>query len=111
MSAHSPEGRVPFSNGTEVDMFRERRCDNCKHDDPEGGGCDEFALGVGMGEWPDLLVEVPIDAANPLGIECSQFEARDASPLPASLEAVRESFRPPHARVVMNPDAQGSYNE
>lgn len=66
--------RTPFANGFEVDMFRANRCDDCAHDHPDGGGCDEFALPVAMGEWPDLLVEVVRNAANPLGVECTRFD-------------------------------------
>lgn len=66
--------RVPFSNGTEVDMFRSNRCARCMLDDPDGGGCDEFVLGVVVdGGWPDMLVEVERSEANPLGIECVEF--------------------------------------
>lgn len=72
----STAGRVPFSNGTEVDWFRSARCERCVFDSPDGGGCDAFALGVGMGQWPGLLVEVErgvVAPANPLGIECTKF--------------------------------------
>jgi hypothetical protein len=68
-------GRVPFSSGFEVEMFRSNRCALCRHADPEFGDCEEFALGVVVeGGWPDLLVEVERDETNPLGIECARFE-------------------------------------
>ncbi len=68
---------VPFSNGTEVDWFRAGRCDHCVNNHPEGGGCDEFVIGViGLGEWPDILYAVPNSAANPLGVDCTRFEAK-----------------------------------
>lgn len=98
------EGRVPFSNGTEVDMFRANRCDRCSHDDPEGGGCDDFAFGVMNGEWPDLLVEVERGAANPLGVECSRFAVKPGPPEPLGVPVVR-------SRVVIHPAALGSYDE
>lgn len=68
---------TPFANGTEVDWFRANRCDQCVHDHPEGGGCDEFALGVVVeGGWATdgRLIPVERSAANPLGVECQRFE-------------------------------------
>lgn len=82
----STEGRTPFANGFEVDWFRSARCDQCVHDHPEGGGCDEFTLPVAMGEWPSLLIEVDRSSANPLGVECARF-VTDPAVVPPSTES------------------------
>ena len=68
---------IPFSNGFEVDWFRAARCDNCVHDHPDGGGCDDFILPVIDGEWPELLVEVD---TNPLGVDCTLFQLKEGAP-------------------------------
>jgi hypothetical protein len=61
----------PFSNGTEVDMFRDNRCSACPLADPEFGDCHDFGLSLVTGEWPsDLLVDVEVGPSNPLGVEC-----------------------------------------
>jgi hypothetical protein len=67
-------GRTPFANGSEVEMFRANRCASCVHREPDYEDCEQFALPVALGEWPDLLVEVERTAVNPLGIECTRFE-------------------------------------
>lgn len=66
-------GRVPFSNGTEVDMFRGQWCDQCALREPGEQDCEEFGLGVAMGEWPELLKSAPVSPSNPLGLTCSKF--------------------------------------
>lgn len=70
----------PFANGTEVDWFRAARCDRCALDDPKGGGCDEFLVGVVLeGGWATDGRLVPVDEspANPLGVECTRYSPRE----------------------------------
>lgn len=76
---------TPFANGTEVDWFRSARCDQCVNDHPDGGGCDEFALGVVVdGGWATDGRLVPVDRSrfNPLGVECTEFRCADHDPAP-----------------------------
>lgn len=74
---------TPFANGTEVDWFRSARCDRCVHDHPDGGGCDEFALGVVVeGGWATDGRLIPVDRSpsNPLGVECQRFTTTEEAP-------------------------------
>lgn len=66
-------GRVPFANGTEVDMFRGQWCDQCALREPGEQDCEEFGLGVAMGEWPELLSTVARTPSDPLGVVCTEF--------------------------------------
>lgn len=71
----------PFANGTEVDMFRANRCDRCRLDHPDGGGCDEFVLtALVAGRWPLRLTPVPRSPTNPLGVECTRYEPKEDPP-------------------------------
>lgn len=72
-------GRVPFSNGTEVDMFRENWCARCARREPGESDCDTFGLGVAMGEWPELLEPAPRSLGNVLGLTCTEFRKEPTS--------------------------------
>jgi hypothetical protein len=86
MTDETTPGRysTPFANGFEVDWFRANRCDQCVLDHPDGGGCDEFALGVVVeGGWATDGRLVPVDRspANPLGVECTRYRCHDDADL------------------------------
>lgn len=63
----------PFSNGTEQEMFEWNWCRRCPLAFEGDSMCDDAALPVLLDEeWPEIFIETPRSADNPLGIICTQ---------------------------------------
>jgi hypothetical protein len=64
----------PFSNSDDGELFIGNRCNRCAHRIELDEPCDEFTPAY-LGEWPTILTRVPINDDNPIGVECTRFEA------------------------------------